>query len=157
MEQAKLFVELPPEVEKYMAQHRTNLAQLLRQHGIIVRESHEPDPFKSDERKVTRRDMALVLASAAGVTLVVTALGIAINNILQTMNKKPIMQIARRRWIVKDAQGNVVLGPNGKPLYETDETPVLLEPRAENSTMGIQFQVGEEISLVIGATHKEKQ
>ena len=156
MEPTNLFVALPPEVDKYLAQHRTSLGHMLKQQGITVRESHEPDPFKTDERNAAQRDMALVLASTAGAAAVITALGIALNNILKTMNKKPVMQIARRRRVVKDAQGNLVFGPNGYPLYEIDETPVLLEPRAEDSTAGMQFQAGEDISLVIGATHQEK-
>lgn len=155
MEQTKLFLDLPPEVEKYLAQHRTSLAQLLKQQGVVVKEGHEPDPFKADDDNITRRDMGLVLVSTVGAAVVITAVGIVINNILKTMNKKPTMQIARRRRVVKDAQGNVVFDAKGKPLYETDETPVLLEPRAENSTVGMQFQAGEDISLVIGTTHKE--
>lgn len=159
MEQTKLFLELPPEVERYLAQHRTNLTQLLKQQGVTVSERHESNPFKADnddDNYVVQRDIGLVLASTTGATVVITALGIAVNNILKTMSKKPTMQIASRRRVVKDGQGNVVFDAKGKPLYETDETPVLLEPRAENSTIGMQFQAGEDISLVIGATHQEK-
>jgi hypothetical protein len=87
---------------------------------------------------------------------VITAVGIALNNILKTMHKKPVMQIKRRRLVVKDAQRNVVFGPDGNPLYETYETPVLLEPTVEDSTVGMQFQAGEDISLVIGAAHQAK-
>lgn len=158
MEQTKLFLELPPEVEKYLAQHRTNLTQLLKQQEVTVSERHETSPFiddNDDDSNMVQRDIDLVLASTAGAAVVITALGITINNILKTMNKKPTMQIARRRRVVKDEQGNVVFDVKGKPLYETDETPVLLEPRAENSTVGMQFQAGEDISLVIGATHQE--
>jgi hypothetical protein len=66
MEPVKLFVELPPEVERYLAQHRTSLGQLLQQQGIIVRESHERHPFKTIEGNAAQRDIGLVLASAAG-------------------------------------------------------------------------------------------
>ncbi|MFA6008933.1 MAG: hypothetical protein WC799_03040 [Desulfobacteraceae bacterium] len=158
MEQTKLFLELPPEVEKYLAQHRTNLTQLLKQQGVAVSERHESNPFKTDnddEKHVVQRDIGLVLASTTGAAVVIAALGITINNILKTMNKKPTMQIASRRRIVKDGHGNVVFDAKGKPLFEKDETPVLLEPRAGNSTVGMQFQAGEDISLVIGATHQE--
>ncbi|MCG8432019.1 MAG: hypothetical protein MJA29_12720 [Candidatus Omnitrophica bacterium] len=158
MEQTKLFLELPPEVEKYLGQHRTNLTQLLKDEGVTVSERHEISPFKAggdDDGHVAQRDICLVLVSTAGAAVVISALGIAVNNILKTMNKKPTMRIAYRRRIVKDEQGNVVFNSKGNPIYETDEMPVMLEPRAENSSVGMQFQAGEDISLVIGATHQE--
>lgn len=156
MEQTKLFLELPLEIEKYLAQRRTSLARLLKQQRVTVSESHEPNPFKANDGNVARRDMSLVLVSTIGGAVVITALGTVVNNILKTMNKKPTIQIVRRRRIVRDGQGDVVFDAKGQPLYEIDETPILLEPRAENSTIGMKFQAGEDISLVIGSTHEEE-
>lgn len=67
---------------------------------------------------------------------------------------------ARRLTVVRNAKGDPVFDKEGEPLYELEETPVLLEPRAENSTMGFQAQwndpqEGKVFQIDIGSTHKE--
>ena len=162
MDEMKIFVELPPEVEKWLIQNETSLARLLRQQGVEARESHELNPFRQEDCDATGRDLSLALTVTCGGAVLITALGIAVNNILKTWNKKSLVKMHRIVRPVKDAKGNVVFGKDGEPLYEFEETPVLLEPRAEDSTVGLQFEMkdpqgGNVFQLCFGSSHKELQ
>ncbi len=160
MEEVKIFVELPHEVEKWLIQNKTSLERLLRQQGVEVRERHELNPFRQEDGNATERDFGLALIVTGVVTAAITALGIVADNILKTMNKKTLPMTARRLTVVRNAKGDPVFDKEGEPLYELEETPVLLEPRAENSTMGFQVQwndpqEGKVFQVDIGAPHKE--
>ncbi len=150
----KIFVELPQELERWLHQNETSLARLLRQQGVDARESHELNPFQQEDSDAAERDLKLVLA-VTSVAAAVAALGIVANNILATMNKKPVLHISSSLRMVRNAQGNPVFGKDGQPLYELEDNPVLLEPRAENSTTGVQFKFGDKVLLVIGSSRQE--
>lgn len=162
MDDVKIFVELPQEVEKWLEQNETSLARLLRQQGVEVRESHELNPFWQEDGDATGRDLSLALTVTCGGAVFITALGVMVNNILKTLHKKPISSTISRWTTVRDAKGEVVFGKDGEPLYEFEETPVLLEPRAEDSTVGLQFELkdpqgGNVFQLCFGSSHKELQ
>jgi hypothetical protein len=159
MEEVKIFVELPQEVEKWLAQNGTSLARLLRQQGVEVRESYDVNPFRQEDGNATERDMKLVL-TVTSAAVVIVALGVVADNILKTWNKKSVVEVHRSLRVVRDAKGEVVFGKNGEPLYELEETPMLLEPRAEDSTMGGQFEMndpktGNKFLVRIGSSHQE--
>jgi hypothetical protein len=159
MNEVKFFVELPQEMEQWLIQNETSLARLLRQQGVEVRESHEPNPFRQEDGNAVGRDLNLVL-TATSAAIVIVALGVVADNILKTWNKKSVVEIHRSLLVVRDAKGNVVFGKDGEPLYELEETPVLLEPRAQDSTMGGLFEMndpktGNKFLVRIGSSHQE--
>ncbi|XOF33328.1 MAG: hypothetical protein ACL93V_15190 [Candidatus Electrothrix sp. YB6] len=159
MEELKIFVELPQEVEKWLIQNETSLARLLRQQGVEVRESQDVNPFRQEDGNATERDMKLVL-TVTSAAVVIVALGVVADNILKTMNKKPVFSIVRRERVVRDAKGEVVFGKDGEAIREFEEIPLLLEPRAQDSTMGVQLQLndpktGDKFLLRIGSSHQE--
>ncbi len=82
MHDVKLFIELPAEIEKYLAQHRTDLVQLLRQQGVSVQQRYEPNPFKAEyeEQGAPRGMERVILVRRLGAVAVITALGIAADN-----------------------------------------------------------------------------
>lgn len=88
MEEVKIFIELPQEVEKWLIQNETSLARLLRQQGVEVRESYDVNPFKKENSNAVGRDFGMALIVTGVATAAITALGIVANNILKTMNKK---------------------------------------------------------------------
>ncbi|WP_417911271.1 hypothetical protein [Candidatus Electronema sp. PJ] len=161
MDEVKIFVELPQEVEKWLIQNETSLARLLRQQGVEVRESHELNPFCGEDGNATARELSLSFAvNCMAAAAFVAAVGIVADNILATMNKKTEQAPIRSLTMVRDAKGNPVFGKDGKPLYELTETPVLQEPRAENRTAGVEFQVklpkdGAVFLLRIGSSRQE--
>ncbi len=154
MDEVKIFVELPQEVENWLIQNEISLARLLRQQGVEARESHELNPFRQEDGNATGRDLKLVL-TVTSVAAAIAAVGIVADNILKTINKRPVLHISHIERVVRDAKGNVVFGKDGQPLYELEEKPILLEPRAIDSTAGVQFKFGDKVLLVIGSSHQE--
>ncbi|MCW5207022.1 hypothetical protein VU08_08890, partial [Desulfobulbus sp. F5] len=155
MDEVKIFIELPQEVEKWLIQNETSLARLLRQQGVVVRESHELNPFRQKDGNATERDLKLVLtvitSTVTSVAAAIAAVGFVADNILNTINKRPVLHISHIERVVLDAKGNVVFGKDGQPLYEVEEKPILLEPRAIDSTAGVQFKFGDKVLLIIGS------
>lgn len=155
MDEVKIFVELPQEVKKWLVQNETSLARLLRQQGVEARESQDVNPFKEEDEAVGLGFDLTFAVNCMGVSMLVTAIGIAVDKILARLNKKTVQATLRYERVVLDAQNNVVFGNDGKEIREVVEIPMLFEPRAENSTLGAEFKAGDEISLVIGSSHKE--
>ncbi|MCI5143338.1 MAG: hypothetical protein D3909_16770 [Candidatus Electrothrix sp. ATG1] len=155
MEEVKIFVELPQEVERWLIQNETSLARLLRQQGVEVRESYDVNPFWEEGDAVGLGLDLTFAVNCMAVSALAIAVSVSVGNILSIQNKKPVQATLRYERVVRDAQNNVAFGNDGKEIREIEEIPLLLEPNPENSKLGLEFKAGDKILFNFGSFRKE--
>src|SRR5580693_4011186 len=105
----EVFVYLPDEVARFLAENGENLADLLRREGLAVNARLEVDPAEPSGS----RDLTLVLLATAAV---ITALTPTLTRIISAISNRPVLAKELRLRPVEDIKGRVLRDANGNPI-----------------------------------------
>lgn len=116
----KAYIEMPPEFELYLAEENLTFNEFLEMENIEVDEiSQELNPAPEEGQEGTRAVLTVLIGTAA----VLAAAGNAVSRVMKTRNNRP--RESYRLEEIRDADGNVIIGNDGKPLMK--KQPILLE------------------------------
>jgi hypothetical protein len=135
-----------PEVEKLLADNGIDLVRELQKKGLDVKGTRGADPSKSGER-----DLVLVIL-ASGVAFAAISHGIAqIINALAGSKGAETIRVATSPRL--DADGNPVLGPDGRPLYDTWTRREVAAPNPHDHSSNVD---GEFLGLKVKLSSSSK-
>jgi hypothetical protein len=117
-----IYLEFSDDVEQFLVENEISLEEILQQANIDADVTHQVRPDLTGEEERTKEVVLVVLASAA----LVLAVGTAISQVLQTHYRRPRLEQIDSIEEVMDADGNVV-------SVKVESRPELLEPRETDS------------------------
>jgi hypothetical protein len=140
-----LFVLIDSETQSLLLDNQVDLVLELQRRGHTIERTLLPDPAELSIGQ-SRDAVLVILASAA----VISALGIAISDILQALSRRPILVKNVEYKAIRGPDGEVIQGPDGKPVMEWIETSELLETtQPDTSTKRMEATLGGPRGLQI--------
>jgi len=142
VEKQPVFIHMNESVRKILVEQGVDVIRELKKQGLDVERSFQADPASGKE---THRDVTLVILASA---IAINALATAIAKIIDAHSRKPVITKEIGYGPILDKNGNVVRDENGNPVLGWMEKPVLLESsqkpqensRAKFSFLGLSFE-----------------
>ena len=120
----KIYVELPHEVEQFMADNRISLQDVMDRENIDCEFKHAQSPYPPESGSNTRDLVLVIIAGAA----VVTAISSAISTLVSTAYRKPYFVEYEELEEVRDKDSSILLDPRGNPVFKTVKKHKIVEP-----------------------------
>lgn len=141
--QMHFHISLSEDIERFLVNQRIDLISYLQQQGVGVQLAVCPDPAGLPEESRTK-DLALVIvASAAGIAIILKSLG----SLIQQVSHRPVLVKRKILKPVEDSVGNVVYLKNGKVLLQWVEVTEFESPSAPSHKDSITIKCcGIELS-----------
>lgn len=128
MPKEKIYVELSPEIQEWLADNRLTIEDLLDEKNIAAEVTYGEAPYQIEDGVQTRDIVPIILAGSAAVI----SISIALSQILETLYSKPILMETF------DIQASRDVDRYGRPLLKLVKRYELLEPRQEEKTKEIE-------------------
>ena len=144
MTTSKIYLELADDIQELLDGNGISLPQALAEEGIDVTVSRERRPF-DQEAGAQSKDVVQVLV--AGATAV--AVGYALSTVINSITHRPRLVEICELQELRDSQGELVLGADGKPMFKTVKQIELLEPRATARSQEIELSTKPDAGFVI--------
>jgi hypothetical protein len=151
--QTQIYLELPPELQQLLSDNGLSVDEILRQQNIPAEVTYGvlPDELEAGTRS---KDPAMIILASAAAAL---AVGLAISQVLHTLQRQPQLVEYYELVELKDAKGNILLDKKGKPQLKRVKKYELLEPRKEDSNQSLEIGLNPANGLVIKFGSTEKQ
>lgn len=150
MEEVKIYIDLPSEIEALFAENQISISQLLQDNNVegLKKITADTAPYKLEGGATSKELVTLVVAGSVALTSITYAL----TSILNTLYKKPYFIQYDELVELRDKDNNLVFDKEGKPVLKTVKKYELVEPRKEN----INFELSSMFNAVNGIVFKVK-
>lgn len=153
MDTIQIYLELPSEFQQLLSDNGITVERILRDENIDARVSFGILPTAQDATVRSKEPVLIILASAAAVL----AVGSAISQVIHALYRKPYLVEVCELIEQTDAAGNVILDTGGKPSLIQVKKYDLLEPRKEDSSHSLETGMNSTKGLVIKFNSSAKQ
>lgn len=150
MEDIKIYIDLPSEIEELFAENQISISQLLQDNNVeeIKEVTTDAAPYKQEDGSTSKELVTLVIAGSVALT----SITYAITSIMNTLYKKPYFIQYDELIELRDKDGDVIFDKEKKPIFKTVKKYELVEPRKENK----KFELSSMFSAVKGIVFKVK-
>lgn len=142
-------IALDPEVEKLLGENDVDLFAMLAKDPKVSGQFRrvETHDFPVPPPDVgTRMDPLTIAASAA----VIVAMGSAIERIIKVLTRRPVILNNERYEPALDADGKLVLDPDGKPIFSKTVTQTYEESKDANAPAWETYVTASELRVSLG-------
>jgi hypothetical protein len=130
-----IFVLPDPEVEALLQDNQVNLVSELAKQGLSLEHGFEVDPTKDPGG----RDVALVLLASSAL---VGAIGMAVSQIIAALSRRPVLVDHVSCQAIRDKNGTLVTGNDGRPVFEWVQSSELLEGPSRKESSSLHASLG---------------
>jgi hypothetical protein len=130
MENLKVFLELDSTIIEKAESNGIDYAVELKEKGILVQVENGTINLEVKSGARTRDIVPIIIAGTAAIG----ALSYAISTIIRALNGKPIIVELDGLEELRDADNNVILGPDAKPIFKTVKSIQVVDPAKNQLT-----------------------
>lgn len=121
-----IYLDLSDDVQQLLSDNRISIEDILRRENIAADISYAVMPFETEAGARSKDVVTVILASSAAALLI----SYAISKVLSEIAGMPHYVKISVPEEVRDANNNVLLDQDGKPIFKLVEKYKILEPRA---------------------------
>ena len=126
-DEVRIYLELAPELQQALDDNGISMEDILREAGVDARMSHDVLPLHNEDG-VQSRDLKPVITLLAGSALI-ASVGFTVSKTLNTVYNRPIYVQYQEPVELRNADGNVVLDKQGKPVFKLVPRHEILQPQ----------------------------
>lgn len=139
-----IYLDIDPALQQLLDENQIDLKEVLTQENIDAEIQTSPLPVVSAGAK-SKDIVTLVIASGAAISLI----SLAISKLLHTLHQKPHWVEYEEPVELRDAQGNILLDKDGKPLFKIVKKSEFIVPPSKNKQSDFEVNFTLQTGIII--------
>ena len=140
-----IYLDIDPALQQLLNDNQIDLNTVLAQENLEAQIQSAPLPTSSTGAQ-SKELVTLVIASG----LAISTITLAVSRLLHTLQQKPHLVEYEEPVEIRDAQGNVLLGQDGKPVFKMVKKSEFIVPPSKTQQTDFEANLTSQLgSLVI--------